>query len=206
TEFNERIKAFATSVGVGEAKVRELLEGLGVDGESDQSLTIIDNEEFLPMGDLRVVFVDSGLTKIARLRVGMPHLRGATHIGAVASTTNGNGLSEIAGSIKEMVASARPKADWTDEELLKIYDQDTTEVAEVLRKRSHGRPSIVFSKDASVNVQVSLGLLRTAKRQPTTDKFVVDGKSVRVYRAGEFIAKPLGWYRSYGSRSCSSTR
>ncbi|MHA2281518.1 MAG: hypothetical protein ACXAC5_11745 [Promethearchaeota archaeon] len=191
TEFNERIKAFATAIGVAEEKVKEVLAGLGVDGESDQSLTIIDSEEYLPMGDLRSAFVDSELTQISRLRVGMPHLRGATQDHANVAPTANDGLAQVAESIKDMVASNRPKADWTDEELLKVYDQDATEVAEILRKRTHGRPCIVFDADGSVNIEASLKLIRTAKRQPTGNTFSWKGKPVRVYRAGEFLAEFL---------------
>jgi len=72
--------------------------------------------------------------------------------------------------IQFLVASNRPKSDWTDEELLKVYDQDATEVAEVIRKRTHGRPCIVFHSDQSVNIEASLKLVKTAKRQPTSNR------------------------------------
>ncbi len=193
TEFNERIKAFATAIGVEEPKVRESLAELGADGKSEQSLIIIDNDDFTPIGDLRGVFVDTKLTRLGQLRAGLPHLRGATRINDdVAESTNGkDSLGEVAGAIKDMVASNRPKSDWSDRELLETYDEDATEIAEVLRKRSKARYCIVFKKDGTVNVEVSLGLLRTAKRQPTSDEHRVDGQAVRVYRPGEFLAKAL---------------
>ena len=185
TEFDGRIEAFCKAIGTDEAKVREIFADLGVDGKDEQSLTIIDSEEFLPMGDLRSAFVDKGFTKITRLRLGMPHLRGKTHLDGAAATTNG-GMGEVAGVIKDMVASNRPKSDWSDEELLKIYDQDAVEVIEVLGKRSHSRPCIIFAKDESVNVEASLKILKISKRQTTTDQFVIDERHVRVYRAGQF--------------------
>lgn len=190
TEFDERIKAFAEAIGLDEAKVREMLKEYGADGESSHSLDMIDSEEVLPMQELFTLFVDSKLVPKGRLRLGVATLRGKTHL-EEAPTTNGDSVQELAGSIKEMVASNRPKSDWTDEELLKVYDRDATEAAEVLRKRTHSRPCIVFHRDQSVNIEASLKLVKTAKRQPTSNQFVWDKKPVRVYRAGEFLAQPI---------------
>lgn len=190
-EFDSRISAFSAAIAVEEDVVREILTNLGVDGETDQSLTIMDSEEFLPMGDLRNVLVDSGHTKIAQLRCGMPHLRGKTHLDDEPAETTNGGLSAVAGAIKDMVASNRPKVDWSDKELLEAYDQDTVDIADILSKRSHGRPCIVLSKEGTVNVDVSLKLLKIAKRQSTKDKHIVDSRSVRVYRPGEWLAKPI---------------
>lgn len=191
TEFDERIKAFAEAIGLDESKVRETLKGYGADGESSHSLDMIDSEEAFPMQELFTLFVDSGLVPKGRLRLGVATLRGKTHLEEAATTNGGDSVHELAGSIKEMVASNRPKSDWTDEELLKVYDQDATEVAEILRKRTHGRPCIVFHRDQSVNVAASLKLVKTAKRQPTSNQFVWEKKPVRVYRAGEFMAHPI---------------
>ncbi len=191
TEFDERIKAFAEAIGLDEAKVRETLKGYGADGESSHSLDMIDSEETLPMQELFTLFVDSGLVPKGRLRLGVATLRGKTHLEEAATTNGGDSVHELAGSIKQMVASNRPKGDWTDEELLKVYDQDATEAADILRKRTHGRPCIVFHRDQSVNVPASLKLVKTAKRQPTSNQFVWEKKPVRVYRAGEFLAQPI---------------
>lgn len=195
TEFDERIKAFAGAIGLDETKVRETLKTYGADGESSHSLDMIDSEEVLPMQELFTLFVDSGLVPKGRLRLGVATLRGKTHLEEAATTNGGccegSDLGEVCGAIKDMVASNRPKSDWTDEELLKVYDQDATEAAEILRKRTHGRPCIVFHRDQSVNVAASLKLVKTAKRQPTSSQFVWEKKPVRVYRAGEFLAQPI---------------
>lgn len=190
--FDERIVPFAKILGMPEQRVRDILADLGVTGEDEQSLVIIESEEFLPMGDLRLAFVDSKLTQIARLRAAMPHLRGATRIENVAPSTNGeNSIGDVAGAIKNLADANVPKGDWNDRKLLEAYDEDATEVGEVLRKRSKGRYCIVFKKDGTVNVEISLGLLRTAKRQHTSDQHRVSGQVVRVYRPGEFLAKAL---------------
>ena len=189
TEFDERVIAFAKAIGVDEKKVREALAELGVDGQTDQSLTIIDSEAYLPMQDLFAAFVDSGLTQKAKLRLALTHLRGQTHLSEAAPATTGTPGPDSFGAISALIAANRPKSDWNDEELLRAYDETSTEIWKILRERSHGRPFVVFNSDGTVNVQVSLKLLKIAKKQPTTDRHMIDGKAVRVSRAGEFLAK-----------------
>lgn len=185
-EFNERVISFALAIGVSEDKVKSVLSELGADGTSDQSLAILENEEYLPMSDLFEAFVDSGLTKKAKLRLGVRFLRGKND--DLKSVSN---ISDVAQAINNMVSSNRPKTEWTDEELIKIYTDDSTDVWEILRKRSHGRHFIVFESNNSVNVSVTLELLKAAKKMPTNDKYILNGRTVRVYRVGEFLAQFL---------------
>jgi hypothetical protein len=189
TEFEKRVEAFATAIRLDAAKVQEILAELGADGETEMSLTLLDSDEYLPFGDLRAAFVDPGHTKIAILRAAMPHLRAKTHA-EQASATTGNG--DTASVLKEMIAANRPKTDWSDEELLKIYDETATEVIKIIGERTRGRPCIVFKKDGSVDVEVSLKLIKIAKRQPTQETHMLEnGKHVVVYRPGVFLAKAL---------------
>ncbi len=190
TEFEKRIKAFSTAIRLEESKVKDILADLGADGESESSLTLLDSDEFLPFGDLRASFVEGGHTKIGILRLAMPHLRAKTNVDQPIATT-GNGDS-TANALRDLIASNRPKSDWTDQELLESYDETTIDVAEILGKRSRGRPCIVFKKDGSVDIEVSLKLLKIAKRQPTAESHRLDnGKHVTVYRPGIFLDKPL---------------
>jgi len=187
TEFEKRVEAFATAIRLDAAKVREILAELGADGESETSLTLIDSDEYLPFGDIRAAFVDPGHTKIGILRVAMPHLRAKTNA-EQASATTGNGDS----AIHELIKSTRPKSEWSDEELLNVYDETSTDVADIIGKRTRGRPCIVFQKDGSVDVEVSLKLIKIAKRQPTQETHKLDnGRLVTVYRPGVFLAKAL---------------
>lgn len=188
-EFNDRISAFSTAIGVPVNTVRELFTKLGADGNSEQSLIIIESEEYLPMADLFAEFVDSNLTQKSRLRLGVAHLRGKTSLSE--SLAQPSELSQVVGAIKDMVSSNRPKKDWTDEELLKSYDDTSTEIWQILRERSHGRPFIVFKSDKSINVEESLKLLRIAKKQPTPGNYRIGGTLVRLFRAGEFISVML---------------
>lgn len=192
-EFDQRIKAFSEAIGVEETKVRELLADYGADGQSAQSLEIIDNDEALPMNELFTMFVDSNLTARGKMRIAANHLWGKTSLEDASCTTNGESseLGQVVGAIKDLVASNRPKSDWSDRELLEAYDETSTEIWEVLRKRSHGRPFVIFNGDSTVNIDESMKLLKLAKKQPTKDKHRVNGKLVSVRRAGEFLAKLL---------------
>lgn len=184
-EFNSRVSAFSSALGVEETKVREVLADYGATGEDSHSLDMIDSEETLPMADLFQMFVDSKLAKKGRLRLAVPHLRGKTSFEDVSESSN------AMQPCHEWLSLQRPKADWSDLELLSAYDDTSSDVWDILRKRSHGRPFVVFAENGSVNVNESLKLLVLAKRQPTHPKHLVNGKLVRVFRAGEFLARTL---------------
>lgn len=179
-EFEERIKAFANATSLSVEKVKEILSGLGVDGQDDRSLTILDSEAFLPIGDLFTAFSDSGLAKKSIIRLGLPHLRGQTWKGSVSDSV---GITEALSTIAN---STRSKSDWSITELLDAYDDESTEIAEVLRKKTHGRPCIVFNRDGTVNKSISSELIQVAKKQSTSNEYVKSGAAYRVYRAGEF--------------------
>lgn len=186
TEFDNRIKAFSEALRADEFKVRDILAELGADGQSEQSLTIIDNDEFLPFGDLRYAFVDKTNTvKLAVLRAAQPHLRGSTSL-EVKSTTNGDGLADVANAVKDMVASNRRKEDMNVEELLKMLEEGATEVEEILSKRTRGRPCVIFDSSGNVDVAASLPLVKIARKQPTKEQHRVGRKFVRVYRVGTY--------------------
>ncbi len=189
TELNKRIEAFSSAIGVDESKAREILGELGVK-DDEQSLTIVDSDEFLPFGDLRQKFVEEHkVTQIARLRMGMPHLRARTTIEEVKETTNGDDLALV---LAKLADSNRPIAKWTDGELLARLDEEEDEVIKALASRTKGRPCIVFNpKDGSLNVPISLTLIRTAKKQATSRVYQHDGEAVTVRPVGEFPRKSI---------------
>jgi hypothetical protein len=189
-EFDSRIKAFSEALGVEETKVREVLAEYGADGKTDQSLNMIETEAGLPMNDLFTMFVDSGVAKKGNLRMAIPHLRGSTLLEEPVPTAVGGDVGQVVGAIKDMVAAQRPKSEWSDRELLEAYDETATEIWEILRKRSHGRPFIIHLPDNSgINIEESLKLLKIAKKQPTSNRHKINGKLYHVFRAGEFLAK-----------------
>lgn len=195
TEFDNRIKAFSEQLKVAESVVREIFaEEFGIDGSDNRSLDAIDSDEFTPFGDLRQEFVEKKkVAKLAMLRMAMPHLRGKTALNDVSHVNNAehNGLGDVADAIKSMVAANRPKDQLTDRELLEQLSFETPEIAKIILNRTHSRPCIVFDTNGSVDVETSLELTKIAKRQNTNNEHVINGRHVRVYRAGQFPPIPL---------------
>lgn len=187
-DFDQRVSGFAAKTGIPEEKVREAFSKLGATGLDEDSLSIIESEDNLPMSDLFKAFVDTGLTQVGRVRLAHPILRGtkSTKIDQVVSTDSG-----ILNAINKMIDNGRPKSDWSNEELLARYNEDSVDIINVLKQKSAGRFCIVFNSDGTVNQKISLEILKIAKRQVTSEEFVWEGKAYRVYRAGVFPANPL---------------
>lgn len=179
-ELNERIRNFSKTISVEESKVREIFNNLGIDGESEQSLEILESDEALPMSDLFKYFVDSGLAKIAKVRLGNKDLRGKhQNKSGYVETTAPNMTS----AIEQLIKSNRPKNIWSDEELLNSIDDPESE--KILRSRTHGRHCIVYNSDGSINKTISLILINGAKKQITPDTYLIDGTLVKVRRVGD---------------------
>jgi hypothetical protein len=97
--------------------------------------------------------------------------------------------STMATGIAEAITSVLPvnAASLKDSDLLSQYNLHcSTEIESELVKRSNGRPCIVFTKDNEVNMDISLELLRQARRSQTSTVYPVDGTVCRVYPIGEF--------------------
>ncbi len=199
TEFDSRVQAFAKAVNLDEAEVRKGLKKLGVSGKDEDSLTMIDNDQFLTTADLFELFCDSGATQKARLRMGLAALRGKTSL-ASASVTYSN-TDQLAEAVKDMAAANRPISTWTDKELLEAYNRDAIDVLKTLKSRVHGRPCIIFKPDGEVNVDASLELVRAAKKQPTSHEHSIDGEAVRVYRVGLFMPEYIDESPIYPGRA-----
>ena len=193
TEFDKRITAFAKVSGLAEAKVREVLAGLGATGTDERSLKLLDSNEFLPMSDLFEAFCDTNIISKGILRMGVAELRGrrAGDTAECVAEKSYIAQPDIADAIREVVSANRPKSDWDDGELLKRYDRDEVEIAKILSTRTRGRPCMVFNEDGSINVEVSLKLVKVARRQPTAETHAVGDKEVWVFPAGKFPAKPV---------------
>jgi len=99
--------------------------------------------------------------------------------------------SDVTNLMKEIVSGSRLKSDWSDKELLEKYDRDEVEIAKILSTRTRGRPCVVFEENGNVNVDVSLKLVKIARRQPTAETHSVGDKEVWVFAAGKFPSKPV---------------
>lgn len=181
-EFNKRIQLFAKEVGLLESDVLTALAKIGVDGQNERSLKLLDNEQWLTMQDLFECFCDTGILPKSVLRMGIAELRGKTPGVTYAATETSDAVS----AIKDMISSNRPKSDWSDRELLEHYDRDATEIIEILHKRTRGRPCKVFNDDNTLNIAESEKLVRIAKRQPTLEVIIIGDKAFKVYPADKF--------------------
>lgn len=193
TEFNNRIQTFASELKIPLPQVKEIFaEDFGVDGLDARSLEAIDSEDFTPFGDIRSSFIDKrNLTKLAMLRLALPKLRGKTPSTSTSAGKSTGELSDVVNALGNIVSSSRRKEDLTDKELLESLDETATEVAEILSKRTHARPCIVFDSSGNVDVESSLEMIKFAKRQPTRSEHMINGRFVRLFRVGDFQPKPL---------------
>jgi hypothetical protein len=97
----------------------------------------------------------------------------------------------------EITASSfvRPITQYKDEELIGAYGEEcSSDILDELNRRSSGRPFVVFDEGGKVDAEMSIRMLRIARRQPTSPQHVVmkDGKSVslRLHPVGAF---PTFW-------------
>ena len=77
--------------------------------------------------------------------------------------------------------------DYTLRTLLEHYDDKHTDAIERLSTLTHGRPCIILNADGTANVEESETLAGTEMIQPTSDRHVVNGKVLRVWRAGDVL-------------------
>lgn len=187
-QLNLRISKFAEALELPIAEVKSVLRELGVKEEKESSLTILDDDTLLTMGDLFEKFVDSKMTDKPTLRMAVTALRAKSNAPVdrtiLLSSDTPAGISEIVNALKS-------KDQWTNQELLAAYGEEDPDIASILSKRSHGRAFIIFNNDGTVNLMESLKLLNIAKRQQTPDTHLVNGALCRVYRAGKYPAKAL---------------
>lgn len=176
-ELDSRIKNFSEAIEVSENTVREVFASFGISGENEKSLFMLEDGESLPISDLFEGFVDSGLTKKSLIRYGMKFLLPKSNSDKIDTT--------ISSSIEKLLENNIPKPNLSDLELLKRYDQNDSEITDILRKRSHGRFFLVFNTDRTINIESSFEMLKIAKRQPMSDKHSINGRIQRLYRAGE---------------------
>lgn len=114
--------------------------------------------------------------KVARFKAGWAFLKG--------KSTPTNRSDDIA----KLIENFRPIGQFSDEELLRRYQEDApTEILEELAKRSHKRSFVVFKAGLNeIDVKASLELLRIARRQETPNTYLVNNQLTRTYRVGEF--------------------
>lgn len=190
-EFKSRVQAFSEAIGVPYDRVCEVLaDKCDVSDQKSDSISILDSEEFLPMTDIFAAFVDNGMAKKPRVRMGVAHLRGKTSLEA-PKEVNDNGVAE---AIKQLVEQNKPVDAMTLEELLERCDELHPAEVKRLSSITHGRPCIVFNRRngvVEINKPESLKMIKTAMKQATSNRAMVNGKQVMVYPVGHFWVEPL---------------
>ena len=174
-------------------KINKSLEIIGVD-DSDIGIKILEAET-TTFEDFENAFYDGADVKKSKVVVLMsrnvipvPRLKAAWEV------LKGNDpFEKKSWDIKEnddknsLYATLRPIGQWPDNELLEQYnDHCSADVEDQLKKRSNGRPCIVFNEDGSVNVEDSLYMLRKARQHEMPDKFKIREELKLLYRIGEF--------------------
>lgn len=95
-----------------------------------------------------------------------------------------NGILDI-----KNVISDKPYGQWKDKELIEAYNLNCDEeIISVLKQRSNNRPFIVFMDEENgiVDIEISLRMLREARRRETPVNYQVADSLKRLYVVGEF--------------------
>lgn len=196
-ELQQRIEAAAKVMGIPIEHVLVHLSELGITND-EEGISLLDADTTTEV-DAKAIFVEGRalggtngiipfLVKIARFKAGWAILKGKSQ----------ELPSEKAG-VEQLLEALKPSEQAPDEKLLEKYGPDCAEsVFDQLKKRSKGRPFIIFDEDKGenkVDIPSSVNLLRIARRQDTPSTFLVDRvggqKMVRPYAVGEF---PNVWF------------
>jgi len=174
-------------------KINSSLETIGID-DSDIGIKILEAET-TTFEDFEKSFYDGESVKKSKLVVPItnsiipiPRLKAAWEI------LKGNDpfkkkeeKLEFGQPDASLYATLRPIGQWADNELIEKYKEaGPIEIEDQLKRRSKGRPCIVFNEDGTVNEEDSLYMLRKARQHELPDKFKIREKLVLLYRVGEF--------------------
>jgi len=136
--------------------------------------------------DFRTVFCDEGGFSVPSVRGLMKHVLAKTD-------TESSGNSEPAGggvlkAIVDTLNANKPVGQYKTRELLENYNADSPqEIWTELEKRAKGQNCMVFNKDGSLNINVSLDILQAIRKGQTFTSVYSDGdKTYRVYPVGIF--------------------
>jgi len=160
--------------------------------KDEQSFDLLLSEH-CKEGDARRVFCENGEPNIPVVRFGQVwsvlkkpldaenEPRGAMLGGPMLSPSNT--------ALIELIRMNRSAGEWSDAELVGAYGLDCQDnVVDELKKRSRGRPCVVFLGEDTCEVDVpeTLRLLKAARRQETPESILVGGKLQTVYEVGVF--------------------
>lgn len=99
------------------------------------------------------------------------------------STTPKESQTDLAKAIEIL----KPVGQYSDTELLERYGKNCPiEIEEQLRKKTQGRPCIVFNENGEVDQENSLYMVRKARYEKTPRTYEIRGEIKELYSVGEF--------------------
>lgn len=180
--LEQRVQKAAKVMKITEDELWAGLGEMGI-GKGDEDALELIEAETTTEADAQKAFCDHHVPDV-RIRAGWAILRGRQN-------------DEKPTTHAEVTASSlmRPTTQYKDEELIGAYGEEcSSDILDELNRRSSGRPFVVFDEDGKVDAEMSLRMLRIARRQPTSPQHVVmkDGKSIslRLHPVGAF---PTFW-------------
>jgi len=176
--LKERVERAARVMYIPVETLWLYLGHLGIERDHEDGLALLEADT-TQEGDARRIMVEEGVEKvgIARFKAGWAVLKGKTE--AAKTTDTGSQILSFLKTAEHM----------SDKELIEQYGPEcTSNICEELKRRSNDRSFVIFlDNDGKVDVDNSLKLLRTARRQEISSTFSINGKTVvKTYRIGEF--------------------
>jgi len=154
------------------------LSHIGIEQDHEDGLALLEADT-TQEGDARRIMVEEGRVGIARFKAGWAVLKGKTE--NAKTTDTGSQILSLLKTAEHM----------SDKELIEQYGPDcTSNIVEELKRRSNDRSFIIFLDNEKVDVDNSLKLLRTARRQEIPSTYSIQTPNgntvVKTYRVGEF--------------------
>lgn len=147
--------------------------------DDDESLDLLESNDCTE-GDARRIFCESGPYPLppARFKRLWSILKNHHHDDNEKLINDGDKID---------YALLRPYGQRKDKHLIAEYSEDCdNKIIDILSARSNNRPFVIFNDDKSINQELTLKMLREARRRETPTTYKVGDKLARLYRAGEF--------------------
>jgi len=158
-----------------------LLEKLGITKDNEESHSLIANG-FCKEGDARAVFCEGDPPVIP-----VPWFR---KIWAILSDAKTAQTKEDGTATKliNYLDGNRPVTQWSDKTLIEAYSPDcSSEILDDFKRRANGKAVVAFENESAgtVNVEITLELLRQSRRRSIPKIYKKDGKVYRLYAVGD---------------------
>lgn len=182
--FQQKVEKAAQVMKITPVELMRHLADLGIEPDAD-GLALLEAST-TQESDAKRVMVEGKepQVKIARFKAGWAILKGSSEKADKASETS------------DLIKALRPTDQYSDKELIEQYNAEcSSKIVDELRKRSNGRPFIIFMNNGHLNIGATAELLRLARRQETPATYiigeqnnggVVEKQIVKVCQLGEF--------------------